>query len=246
MLKKILIITSENGAALQDFLINLENNKLNIDCDIKNVMVQGPTCPDNICKSLKKLKKSNIYYDLVVITRGGGSFEDLFGFSQPELIEVVHNFHLPILSAIGHQIDNPLLDLVADITTPTPSLAAQFIVDHNKRYLSNLQEIKNKMKCELLDNLNECQYISKKLNEKVYYIFNRLKNEYQNLMRNEINDLILKYSILESKILVDSSQSISLYNNNIKLNTPEELELLEDSIIKLKWNNKEFKIKIFR
>lgn len=120
VLKNILVITSETGAALQDFKINLANNKSNINWEIANVMVQGTDCPKNICDLLSKLSQSNVYYDLVVITRGGGSFEDLFGFSQPELIESIYNFHLPVLSAIGHQVDNPLLDLVADVSSPTP------------------------------------------------------------------------------------------------------------------------------
>ena len=247
VLKNILIITSENGAALQDFIINLQNNKLNINCDIKNVIVQGVECVKNINKALNKFKKLNIYYDLVVITRGGGSFEDLFGFSQPELIETVYNFHLPVLSAIGHQVDTSLLDLVADVSAPTPSLAAQYIVDHNKKYLSDLQEMKNNIKSELLEQLNEHQFMFKKLNEKIYRKFNTvntLKNEYQNIIINDINNLVMNLSKLDSRLSPESFESINLYNKNIKINSPEELELLINKTIKLKWKNREFKIMI--
>jgi len=247
VLKDILVITSENGAALQDFKINLENNKSNINWDIENVMVQGSDCPKNICDLLDKLKKSQNYYDLVVITRGGGSFEDLFGFSQPELIESVYNFHLPVLSAIGHQVDNPLLDLIADISAPTPSLAAQFIVDYNKSYLSKLEEVKDDVKSELLDKLTEHQGLLSKLNDKIYRMFNSLnllKNDCQNMIRQEVGSLLIKLSVLESKVTLNTTQTINLFYKNTKITNPDDLEQYINSILKLRWGDREFKVKI--
>ena len=133
VIKKILILTSSNGAAIHDFLFNLENNNAKINYEIIDVPVQGYDSPKIIANKLNELNTINLDYDLIIITRGGGSFQDLFGFSNKCIIESVYNFKkIPILSAIGHQIDNPLLDLVADYSCPTPSLAAQFIVDTNK------------------------------------------------------------------------------------------------------------------
>jgi exodeoxyribonuclease VII large subunit len=247
ILKDILVITSETGAALQDFKINLENNKSNINWDIENVMVQGSDCPKNICDLLAKLKQTNVYYDLVIITRGGGSFEDLFGFSQPELIESVYNFHLPVLSAIGHQVDNPLLDLIVDVSTPTPSLAAQFIVDYNKNYLGKLEDIRDNIKSELLDQLTNQQGLLTKLNDKIYRMFNSLtslKNDCQYMIRQEIHSLILKFSILESKLNVNTNQPITLFHKNTKITKPDDLENYVNSILKLRWGEREFKIRI--
>lgn len=249
VLKDILVITSETGAAIQDFKINLENNKSNINLDIENVMVQGNECPKNICDLLSKLKLNNVYYDLVVITRGGGSFEDLFGFSQPELIESIYGFHLPVLSAIGHQIDNPLLDLIADISTPTPSLAAQFIVDYNKNYLDKLEDIRNDVKSELLDQISNKQSLLTILNDKIYRIFNSLttlKNNCQNTIRQEIHSLILKFSILDSKLNINTTHPINLFYKNTKITEPDDLENYINSILKLRWGEREFKIKIIK
>jgi exodeoxyribonuclease VII large subunit len=247
VLKNILVITSETGAALQDFKINLENNKSNINWDIENVMVQGSECPKNICDLLSKLKHNNVYYDLVIITRGGGSFEDLFGFSQPELIESIYNFHLPVLSAIGHQIDNPLLDLIADISTPTPSLAAQFIVDYNKKYLKKLENTRDNIKSELLEQITKHQCLLSKMNDKIYKIFNSLtilKNDCENIIRQDINSLILKFSILESKLNINNNDSITIYHENTKITKSDDLENYISSILKLRWGEKQFNIKI--
>ena len=248
ILKDILILTSESGAALQDFIYNLDNNKSLINYDIHDVKVQGTECPKTICDQLEQLKKSNTYYDLVIITRGGGSFEELFGFSQPELIESVYNFHLPVLSAIGHQVDNPLLDLIADISAPTPSLAAQFIVDYNKKFINGLEEIKDDIKSKLLDEITDIQNMLSKLNEKIYRIFSsliNLKSDCQSLIRNDIGNLMVKLSILESMVQMDFSKNITLYDqSNNKINSCEDLETNSDQFIKLRWCDKEYKIKL--
>jgi exodeoxyribonuclease VII large subunit len=245
LLKNILLITSESGAALQDFKINLTNNKCKINYDIANVMVQGIDCPKNICSLLCDMKNTNDYYDLVVIMRGGGSFEDLFGFSQAELIEAVHTFHLPVLSAIGHQVDNPLLDLVADISCATPSLAAQYIIDHNKKYLNDILTIKNTIKIDILDTLTNNKKILTNLNNKINNYKNilaKLKNECQNILINDINSLIYKYSHLEGKLLTE--KNINLYYNDTKINNPLELDKLLGNIIELTWQGKKYQVKL--
>ena len=94
----ILLITSENGAAIQDFIYTIDNNKSKLNYDLIDVPVQGNKCPNDIVNHLNKNDMEYFdKYDIIVITRGGGSFEDLFGFSKPELIECVFNFNKPIL-----------------------------------------------------------------------------------------------------------------------------------------------------
>lgn len=247
VLKNILLITSEAGAALQDFKINLENNNCNLNYEVANVMVQGVDCPKNICRLLDELKQNDSYYDVIVIMRGGGSFEDLFGFSQPELIETVYNFHLPILSAIGHQVDNPLVDLVADISCATPSLAAQYIIDHNKKYLIELQSIKNNLKLDLIESLSKNKQLLDNLSDKLYNNINslrKIKNEYQNNIINDINNLVARYAKLESKLLLNEKSDINLYHNDNIINDPDSLCQLKGSIIKMRWKGKEFYMKL--
>jgi exodeoxyribonuclease VII large subunit len=246
-IKDILIITSASGAALQDFIYNLENNKSKVNYDIVDVVVQGVDCPENICEILSKAKADKLSYDLVVIMRGGGSFADLFGFSQPELIHTVYDFHLPVLSAIGHQVDNPLLDLVADVCTPTPSLAAQFIVDHNKKFLNNLEVIRDKIQSELLDEITEHQTLYTKLNEKLYKTFNtlgNLKSQLLNELRQDIGNLMIKYTQLESQVIIKNQNQIKLFNRKKEITNSDELDKLIGQTVKIIWGEKEFKIKI--
>lgn len=249
IIKNILIVTSANGAALQDFIYNMETNKSKVNYDIIDVVVQGVDCPGNICKVLDKIKADELEYDLVIIMRGGGSFSDLFGFSQPELIESVYNFNLPVLSAIGHQVDNPLLDLIADISSPTPSLAAQYIVDHNKKYLEDLEIIRDNLKSELLDEITEQQAAYTKLNEKLYKtvsLLSNLKNELLNELRQDIGNLMIKYSQLESKVVIKNPTQIKLFNKSNEITDSTQLDELIGEKVKIIWGEKEYKIKIIR
>jgi exodeoxyribonuclease VII large subunit len=249
IIKNILIVTSANGAALQDFIYNMETNKSKVNYDIIDVVVQGVDCPGNICKVLDKIKADELEYDLVIIMRGGGSFSDLFGFSQPELIESVYNFNLPVLSAIGHQVDNPLLDLIADISSPTPSLAAQYIVDHNKKYLEDLEIIRDNLKSELLDEITEKQAAYTKLNEKLYKtvsLLSNLKNELLNELRQDIGNLMIKYSQLESKVVIKNPTQIKLFNKSNEITDSTQLDELIGEKVKIIWGEKEYKIKIIR
>ncbi len=247
VLSNILIITSASGAALQDFIYNLENNKSKVNYDIVDVVVQGVDCPGNICEVLEQVKEDKCEYDLVIIMRGGGSFSDLFGFSQPELIQAVYDFHLPVLSAIGHQVDNPLLDLVADISTPTPSLAAQFIVDHNKKYLKKLHLIRDDIQSELLDRITEQQSQYAKLSEKLYKSFNslsNLKSQLLNELRQDIGNIMHKYTRLESQVIIKNPNEIKLFNKKKQITNSDELDKLIGQTVKLIWGEQEYKIKV--
>jgi len=244
-IKNILIITSETGAAIQDFLFNLENNKSKIKYEIIDVPVQGPESPKIISYKLNQFNNNeNIKYDLIVITRGGGSYQDLFGFSNEELIETVYNFNkVPIISAIGHQIDNPILDLVADYSCPTPSLSAQFLVDHNKNYLLNLNNTLNKFKEIIIENLYDKQNKLNNLNDKLKQSFYSIKNilyKFQNNINTELNNKKIKLEYLLKSL---DNPNIELFNLNFnKINKCEDLTINELFI--LKWNNQNFKIKI--
>jgi len=232
-IKNILLLTSESGAAYQDFLYGLENAHSKVTVTLIDVIVQGNDCPKNICEQLEKIKEN---YDLVILTRGGGSFQDLFGFSQPELIESIHHFTLPTLSAIGHQIDNPLSDLVCDYNAPTPSLAAQFIVDYNKAYLKRYQKISkeliNNVNINLISELEKTNNLLEKINKK-WISFER--NNKQTLI-NELNNMIRKLDSLENKMNIYETTNIILNGNGKIMHNNEDLLNYKGKNLEIIWN----------
>lgn len=215
IIKNILILSSKNGDAIKDFYHCIEHNNLIINDEFINVSVQGNDCPSSICSILNS---DNIYeknYDMIVITRGGGSFEDLFGFCQKELIESVYNCKIPVLSAVGHKQDTTLLDYVADYVAPTPSLAAQFIVDHNLKHYENLKSIKNNFKNELINLVHNKLSILNSYERKVIE-FKNVQQNYLQKMKNEmiiyLNNQMLELDRLQNRYKLD--KNIKLFSND--------------------------------
>lgn len=244
VIKKILILTSSNGAAIHDFLFNLKNNKSKINYEIIDVPVQGYDSPKIIAKKLNELNLINLDYDLLIITRGGGSFQDLFGFSDKHIIESVYNFNkIPILSAIGHQIDNPLLDLVADYSCATPSLAAQFIVDINRKYIESFNNIKENIKNNIVSNIFNCQKELNILNDqlkKPLHEFHNLLYKFNNEITTELNNDKIKLEYMQKNM---DDPSIKLLDDNYnKIESFDKIN--KDNIYILRLNNIDLKIKI--
>tara|TARA_A100001015_G_scaffold280504_1_gene342785 strand:+ start:178 stop:1323 length:1146 start_codon:yes stop_codon:yes gene_type:complete len=240
IIKKILILSSENGDAIKDFYHCIENNNLILDNDFINVSVQGVDCPKQICKILKDNDINNHNYDLIVLTRGGGSFEDLFGFCQKELIKAVYKCDIPVLSAVGHKEDTTLVDYVSDYVCATPSLAGQFIVDHNKKYVDKLNFKKNSLLEEIKkDIFKKLNY----LNTLTFKIYNQKDNllNYKTEMKNKIISNINTNLIILENYLVKYTieDNIKIYNDNKEIKTESELikSLKNKDNIKILINN---------
>lgn len=139
--KNIGLITSKDGAALVDFVSVINQKPNNIAIKLFPVKVQGSEAVNLILKGLNDLEKMDL--DVIVITRGGGSSEDLAVFNDREIIESVFKAKTPIISAIGHKIDTTLLDLVADLSLQTPTEAGSYII-------ANYTNIESEMKKNLL------------------------------------------------------------------------------------------------
>jgi exodeoxyribonuclease VII large subunit len=121
------LITGRASAAERDVVENARRRLPGIRFRIENVATQGPSAVNEIVEALERLDADNTV-DVIVIARGGGSVEDLLPFSNESLLRAVVAARTPVVSAIGHETDNPLLDLVADLAATTPTDAGKSIV----------------------------------------------------------------------------------------------------------------------
>lgn len=124
--QKIAILTAPSGAAVQDFINIMRRRSLWFELLIIPCAVQGEQCLSSHLKALNYIQERNDI-DLVVITRGGGSLEDLWGYNEEQLVRRIANLNTPVISAVGHQVDFTLCDFVADRRVETPSTAAELI-----------------------------------------------------------------------------------------------------------------------
>ena len=138
--RKIALVTSIRGAALQDFLSILKRRKWSGEIDIFNSSVQGRDAPKELINALSNVERNNDY-DLVVLTRGGGAIEDLWAFNDEELVRTVASCKTPIISAIGHQTDFVLTDFAADFRAETPSASAEWITSQHIQQIEHLKAL---------------------------------------------------------------------------------------------------------
>src|SRR5256714_5074086 len=129
--KRIGIVTSPSGAAVRDILNILRRRAPWLSILINPVRVQGTGAAQEIAVAIRELATPNENFapvDLIVVTRGGGSIEDLWEFNEEIVARTIASVETPIVSAVGHEIDFTICDFVADLRAPTPSAAAELIV----------------------------------------------------------------------------------------------------------------------
>lgn len=165
LVKKIGLITSKDGAAIVDFISMINSRPNDIKIFLNPVKVQGEESSELIEKAIRRL--DGLELDVIVITRGGGSNEDLSSFNQKEVIEAIHKAKTPIITAIGHNIDRTLSDLASDLSLQTPTEAGSYLIsfyeDYHKK-LDNLFRQKAKEIENILDNYAlKLEYLRKRI-----------------------------------------------------------------------------------
>ena len=140
--RRIGVITSATGAAVRDVLSVMSRRWPLADVEVLPVPVQGREAPPAIVQMLRKASASG-RYDVLLLTRGGGSLEDLWAFNDERVARAIHASAVPVVSAVGHEIDFSIADFVADLRAPTPSAAAELLVPDAfalRRHLQQLQQ----------------------------------------------------------------------------------------------------------
>jgi len=130
------IVTSPTGAAIRDILNVARRRFSNVEIIIYPVRVQGDGAKDEIASAVRDFNKFG-GVDVIIVTRGGGSIEDLWAFNEEVVARAIYDSDIPVISAVGHEIDYTISDFTADFRAPTPSAAAELVIP-NKDDLVNL------------------------------------------------------------------------------------------------------------
>ncbi|MEQ9363681.1 MAG: exodeoxyribonuclease VII large subunit, partial [Leptospirales bacterium] len=122
------IATAPTGAAIRDVLRTIDRRYPNMNILLAPCTVQGDSAAASIIEAIEALNRPEFEVDVIIAGRGGGSFEDLLAFNDEGVVRAYANSRVPIISAVGHEIDHPLCDLAADVYAPTPTGAAEIAV----------------------------------------------------------------------------------------------------------------------
>lgn len=208
------VVTSYTGAVFQDIINTTRKRFENIDIYIYPAKVQGDGAKEEIAKGIEALNRiENI--DLIIVGRGGGSVEDLWAFNEKEVALAIFDSKKPIISAVGHEIDNLLSDLVADVRAATPTQAIEISVPVKSELIYSIEERKKHLK---------------------YALNNIIEHKRKDLEKRENSYIIKSYfKEMEKKtsILIEKEERLNLSFKNFVEKRKTEIELKAEKLLGL-------------
>lgn len=167
------VVTSPTGAAFRDILNITERRFSNINILIYPVRVQGEGSAEEIAEAIDNMNQFNDI-DVLIIGRGGGSLEDLWSFNEEVVARSIFRSRIPIISAVGHEIDYTISDFTADKRAPTPSAAAEMVIAKKSEFADKIDFLKHKLQAEINSLIND---LKTKLNNLITsYVFKEPEN----------------------------------------------------------------------
>ena len=211
--KKIGIITAPTGAAIRDIITTINRRYKLVELYIFPSLVQGENAKDDIVKNLNCA--SNYDLDLIILGRGGGSIEDLWAFNEEVVADAIFKSKIPIISAVGHEIDFTISDFVSDLRAPTPTAAAELSVPNTIdliNYIKQLEIRASKSMENIID--TKKSRLSSLVNS---YVLKNPKNMYE-IKSQKLDNLVDKLNIYIKRNIND--------NNNRFINILNKLDAL--------------------
>jgi exodeoxyribonuclease VII large subunit len=146
--QRVAIVTSLTGAAIRDILKIFQHCPYPIAATLLPVRVQGSEAAGEIASAIRAANAlaGDFRWDVIIVGRGGGSLEDLWPFNEEKVARAIHASHIPIISAVGHEIDFTISDMVADSRAPTPTAAAQWVVDRLESFQRQVSDYHGRMR----------------------------------------------------------------------------------------------------
>lgn len=232
--KRIGIVTSSSGAAVRDILNVLQRRAPNVQVLISPVRVQGTGAAAEIATAIRELGAPNQAWepvDLIVVARGGGSIEDLWEFNEEMVARAIFYSAVPVVSAVGHEIDFTIADFVADLRAPTPSAAAELIVPDATELGRRVSELENCLQKYLRNFLQQSLTRLRFLSERT------LARELMQRLREARQQLDLNAESIQRRLkqfVLDARASLTARTQSLRSREPKrELALCRNRMAEL-------------
>ena len=213
MPKRIGIITASTGAAIKDIITTLKRRFPLAETLLLPSLVQGDGAKESIVKQIKEAENHNI--DVLIVGRGGGSIEDLWAFNEEIVARAIFECKIPIISAVGHEIDYTISDFVADLRAPTPTAAAELVVPNQIDIFTYLNKTYTRMSVALKKKIDYLKLLLNKYHNS--YILKNPISIYE-LKSQKLDNLIDKVNINIKQIITINKNKIDKISNNYILN----------------------------
>jgi exodeoxyribonuclease VII large subunit len=215
VINRIGVITSSTGAALHDVLSVLKRRSPQTEVIVYPSMVQGETAPNQLINALRTANQRN-EVDALLLTRGGGSLEDLWCFNNENLAREIAESQLPLISAVGHEVDFTIADFVADLRAPTPSAAAEILSQDTNALSESLVQYKQRLTRAMLQKLSHLAQQHKLQHQRLQSVHpqSKIQNQWQALDRLQLR---LSHAI-NNKLAIENKRFESVDNRLARQN----------------------------
>jgi len=212
--QRVAVITSPTGAAIRDFLKIIRRRFANLEITVVPVKVQGEGAAGEMVEALDLVNRE-LDVDVIVLTRGGGSIEDLWAFNQEELALAIRASRIPVVSAVGHEIDITISDLAADLRAPTPSGAAELLVVEKETLKQQIMQLQVRLQSGLKTELASLQ-------EKIRFLSRGLRDPRKRLADSwlRLDDMESRLSRMMSFMMMDRKRSLAAGERALILHSP--------------------------
>lgn len=216
--KKIGLVTASNGAAVKDIITTIKRRYPICQILVFSTLVQGDLAAHNIVAQIKHAQEYDL--DILIVGRGGGSIEDLWPFNEEIVAREIYECQIPVISAVGHEIDYTISDFVADLRAATPTAAAELAVPNLAEIQYKFNQCKLRLdKCinnQLMEYRNRLDEISNK------QIFKNPQSIYD-VKQMHLDGLIAKFNIASKDIIIKNRNKLFKLENSIIFKNPWEI-----------------------
>lgn len=234
------VITSKTGAVIRD-IINVSTRRYNnVNLLVYPAAVQGVNTAETVIKGIETFNNMENKVDVIIIARGGGSFEDLFGFNDENLARAIFKSEIPIVSAVGHETDFTICDFVSDLRAPTPSAAAELVYPSKIELLSSINSLNLRLnksmesmigkKKEFLKNITalRLQKTPQSIIQKYMLVVDSSVKIMENIVKNKYINLESKYN--KSVALLDSYSPLKTLSRGYSVASTKEGRVISKTL----------------
>ncbi|WP_256868118.1 exodeoxyribonuclease VII large subunit [Candidatus Entotheonella palauensis] len=218
--QRIGIVTSPTGAAIRDIIRIVHRRRANVRLYLYPVRVQGQEATQEIVQGIARLNAYEPRPEVLIVGRGGGSLEDLWAFNEEQVARAIAASEIPVISAVGHEIDYTIADFVADLRASTPSAAAELVVKSEEELRQQLNSLLARMHTIV-------QYRHAQAQQALDYLFNsrplREPHRFVNTLQQQVDDLVLQLekgwqnsSQEREKRLENATRSLARLNSRVR------------------------------
>lgn len=215
--KRVGVITSPTGAAVHDIITVLQRRSPQTQVIVYPTMVQGEHAADNLIWAIEAANYRQ-EVDVLIVGRGGGSLEDLWPFNNEALAHTIYNSALPIISAVGHEVDVSISDFVADLRAPTPSAAAELVSSDNSELVSRVTQLYSRLLMAYANQHKSRKQDLIKLNKTLSLLH---PSHQVQLAQQKTDELQLKLNSLISNQLAKAKHAQAVSQELLLANTPK-------------------------